>query len=146
MKNSKIKLPKGVMLHKEAEDISMSVVNTEEGCVTPSLYLSEDEYNGEESYIDLRTNAPDGHYQAAEFTFRWDREADDYGKYRWWVSKTLVKVEDGILDLRTLVKACSEIRVQHGYHGRFLEVVEYEELVNIKFSGRQGYLNIGWGS
>ena len=90
----------------------------------------------------MRINAHDGHYQVAEFTFHMD--GDD--TYRWWVSKTLVKVEDGILDLRTLVKAAAEVREQHGYHGRFLEVVEYKELVNNKFSGRQGYLNVEWGS
>ena len=102
--------------------------------------------DGVDDYVDLRINAPDGNYQVAEFTFSWDRKADDYGKYRWWVSKTLVKVEDGILDLRTLVKAAAEVREQHGYHGRFLEVVNYVELVNNKFSGPQGYLKIYWGS
>ena len=143
---TKTKLPKGLMLQEKAEELSYKVYDSDDKyphVVTPSMGWSENTYeDGVDDYVDLRINAPDGHYQVAEFTFHMD--GDD--TYRWWVSKTLVKVEDGILDLRTLVKAAAEVREQHGYHGRFLEVVEYKELVNNKFSGRQGYLNVEWGS
>ena len=143
---TKTKLPKCLMLQEKAEELSYKVYDSDDiypHVVTPSMGWSENTYeDGVDDYVDLRINAPDGHYQVAEFTFHMD--GDD--TYRWWVSKTLVKVEDGILDLRTLVKAAAEVREQHGYHGRFLEVVEYKELVNNKFSGRQGYLNIEWGS
>ena len=143
---TKTKLPKGLMLQEKAEELSYKVYGNDDiypHVVTPSMGWSENTYeDGVDDYVDLRINAPDGHYQVAEFTFHMD--GDD--TYRWWVSKTLVKVEDGILDLRTLVKAAAEVREQHGYHGRFLEVVEYKELVNNKFSGRQGYLNVEWGS
>ena len=143
---TKTKLPKGLMLQEKAEELSYKVYDSDDiypHVVTPSMGWSENTYeDGVDDYVDLRINAPDGHYQVAEFTFHMD--GDD--NYRWWVSKTLVKVEDGILDLRTLVKAAAEVREQHGYHGRFLEVVEYKELVNNKFSGRQGYLNVEWGS
>ena len=131
---TKTKLPKGLMPQEKAEELSYKVYDSDDiypHVVTPSMWYKEDT-----SYIDLRINAPDGHYQVAEFTFRWDREADDYGKYRWWGSKTLVKVEDGILDLRTLVKAAAEVREQHGYHGRYLENVEYVEEINTKLIGR----------
>ena len=143
---TKTKLPKGLMLQEKAEELSYKVYDSDDiypHVVTPSMGWAENTYeDGVDDYVDLRINAPDGHYQVAEFTFHMD--GDD--TYRWWVSKTLVKVEDGILDLRTLVKAAAEVREQHGYHGRFLEVVEYKELVNNKFSGRQGYLNVEWGS
>ena len=143
---TKTKLPKGLMLQEKAEELSYKVYDSDDiypHVVTPSMGWSENTYeDGVDDYVDLRINAPDGHYQVAEFTFHMD--GDD--TYRWWVSKTLVKVEDGILDLRTLVKAAAEVREQHGYHGRVLEVVEYKELVNNKFSGRQGYLNVEWGS
>ena len=143
---TKTKLPKGLMPQEKAEELSYKVYDSDDiypHVVTPSMGWSENTYeDGVDDYVDLRINAPDGHYQVAEFTFHMD--GDD--TYRWWVSKTLVKVEDGILDLRTLVKAAAEVREQHGYHGRFLEVVEYKELVNNKFSGRQGYLNVEWGS
>ena len=143
---TKTKLPKGLMLQEKAEELSYKVYDSDDiypHVVTPSMGWSENTYeDGVDDYVDLRINAPDGHYQVAEFTFHMD--GDD--TYRWWVSKTLVKVEDGILDLRTLVNAEAEVREQHVYHGRFLEVVEYKELVNNKFSGRQGYLNVEWGS
>ena len=143
---TKTKLPKGLMLQEKAEELSYKVYDSDDiypHVVTPSMGWSENTYeDGVDDYVDLRINAPDGKYQVAEFTFHMD--GDD--TYWWWVSKTLVKVEDGILDLRTLVKAAAEVREQHGYHGRFLEVVEYKELVNNKFSGRQGYLNVEWGS
>ena len=136
----KTKLPKGLMLQEKAEELSYKVYGNDDiypHVVTPSMWCEEDG-----SYINLRINAPDGHYQVAEFTFHMD--GDD--TYRWWVSKTLVKVEDGILDLRTLVKAAAEVREQHRYHGRYLENVEYIEEINTKLIGRQGYLNIQWGS
>ena len=143
---TKTKLPKGLMLQEKAEELSYKVYDSDDiypHVVTPSMGWSENTYeDGVDDYVDLRINAPDGKYQVAEFTFHMD--GDD--THRWWVSKTLVKVENGILDLRTLVKAAAEVREQHGYHGRFLEVVEYKELVNNKFSGRQGYLNVEWGS
>ena len=143
---TKTKLPKGLMLQEKAEELSYKVYDSDDiypHVVTPSMGWSENTYeDGVDDYVDLRINAPDGKYQVAEFTFHMD--GDD--TYRWWVSKTLVKVEDGILDLRTLVKAAAEVREQHRYHGRFLEGVEYVEEINTKFIGRQGYLNIEWGS
>ena len=143
---TKTKLPKGLMLQEKAEELSYKVYDSDDiypHVVTPSMGWSENTYeDGVDDYVDLRINAPDGHYQVAEFTFHMD--GDD--TYRWWVSKTLVKVEDGILDLRTLVKAAAEVREQHRYHGRYLENVEYVEEINTKFIGRQGYLNIEWGS
>ena len=139
----KTKLPKGLMLMEKAKEISWEVYENDDiypHVVTPSMWYKEDG-----NYLDLRINAPDGKYQVAEFTFH--MECDERPRiHRWYGSKTLVKVENGILDLRTLVKAAAEVREQHGYHGMYLEGVEYVEELYCRYGGPEGYLNIEWGS
>ena len=125
---------KGVIPVDEANELSYSTYDNQNiypHCVTLSL-------GKEYEYVDLRTNAPDGEWQVAEFTFNFE---DPDCKYRWFTSNTLVKVKDGVLDLPTLVKATAEVREQHRYHGAYLERVEFIPL----FKGH-GYLNISWGS
>ena len=127
-------LAKGIILNEEVETLSSETYWNED--IYPHAVTLSMPY--EEDYIDLRINAPDGEYQVAEFTFHWDEED---APHRWYVSDTLVKVKDGVLDLATLILAAAEVREQHRYHGRFLEEVEYQRVV-----GDRGFLVITWGS
>ena len=129
-------LAKGIIPNEEAETLSSETYFNED--IYPHGVTLSMRYEDEYDYTDLRINAPDGEYQVAEFTFHWDKED---APYRWYVSDTLVKVKDGVLDLTALVLAAAEVREQHRYHGRFLEEVEYQRV----YSDR-GFLVICWGS
>ena len=129
-------LAKGIIPNEEAETLSHETYSNED--IYPHAVTLSMRYEDEYDYTDLRINAPNGEYQVAEFTFNWDEED---APYRWYVSTTLVKVKDGVLDLATLVLAAAEVREQHRYHGRFLEAVEYQRV----YSDR-GFLVICWGS
>lgn len=129
-------LAKGIIPNEEVETLSSETYWNED--IYPHAVTLSMPYEEDYEYRDLRINAPDGNYQVAEFTFHWDKED---APNRWYVSDTLVKVKDGVLDLATLVLAAAEVREQHRYHGRFLEEVEYQRVYDDR-----GFLVIGWGS
>jgi len=129
-------LAKGIIPNEEVETLSYETYWNED--IYPHAVTVSMRYEDEYDYTDLRINAPDGEYQVAEFTFNWDKKD---APNRWYVSDTLVKVKDGVLDLATLVLAAAEVREQHRYHGRFLEEVEYQRVY-----GDRGFLVICWGS